>query len=70
MQKGDDGRGGQNIWTVGNFSYNSGQLGGTTASNTFRETWVAMEMEKMGEKRTTYRSVGCWCPPHDLFSQY
>lgn len=53
MQKGDDSRGGQSIWTVGNFSFNSGQLGGTAARNTFRESGVVMEMEKMGENRTT-----------------
>lgn len=53
MQKGDDSRGGQSIWTVGNFSFNSGQLGGTAARNTFRASGVVMEMEKMGKNRTT-----------------
>lgn len=53
MQKGDDGRRGQSIWTVGTFFYNSGQLGGTAVRHTFREFGVVMEMEKMGENRTT-----------------
>lgn len=32
---------------------NSGQLGGTAVRHTFREFGVVMEMEKMGEYRTT-----------------